>query len=101
MSSGRETQPIKPQGPIVPCPPYAEQLVRRTLSQQPSTRAALATATRMRYKGLIQGFLDSAERFASPEALWAEGMKRRLIAAGGDETEQTRVFDIVRNAPWP
>ena len=69
MSSGRETQPIKPQGPIVPCPPYAEQLVRRTLSQQPSTRAALATATRMRYKGLIQGFLDSAERFASREAL--------------------------------
>jgi len=29
----------------------------------------LATATRLRYKGLIQGFLDSAERFASREAL--------------------------------
>src|SRR6266705_1647882 len=69
MSSGRETQPIKPEEPIVPCPPYVEQLTRRTVSQQPSTRAALATASRMRYKGLLQGFLDSAERFASREAL--------------------------------
>jgi nitronate monooxygenase len=37
----------------------------------------------------------------SAESLWAEAMKQHLIAAGGDETEQTRVFDIVRNAPWP
>ncbi len=53
----------------MPCSPYVEQLVRSTASQQPSIRAALATATRLRYKGLIQGFLDSAERFASREAL--------------------------------
>src|SRR5207245_10911050 len=69
MSLGRERQPIKTREPMVPCPPYVEQLVRRTDSQQPSTRPALATATRMRYRGLIQGFLDSAERFASREAL--------------------------------
>ena len=23
------------------------------------------------------------------------------LAAGGDQTEQTRVFDVVRGAPWP
>jgi nitronate monooxygenase len=28
-------------------------------------------------------------------------MKDRLIAASGDETEQTRVFDIVRGFAWP
>jgi nitronate monooxygenase len=38
---------------------------------------------------------------ASAESLWAESMKERLITADGDETEQTQVFDIVRNAPWP
>src|SRR6266699_1658556 len=69
MSLGRERQPIKTREPIVPCPPYVEQLLRRTDSQQPSTRPARATATRMRYKGLLQGFLDSAERFAPREAL--------------------------------
>jgi len=53
----------------VPCPPYVERLARRTDSEQPSTRPTLATAPRIRYKGLIQGFLDSAERFASREAL--------------------------------
>src|SRR4029077_11585948 len=28
-------------------------------------------------------------------------MKAATLAAGGDQTEQTRVFDIVRGAPWP
>jgi nitronate monooxygenase len=28
-------------------------------------------------------------------------MKATTLAAGGDQTEQTRVFDIVRGAPWP
>ena len=49
--------------------PRSEQLVREVDSHQPSTRPALATAPRTKYKGLIQGFLDSAERFASREAL--------------------------------
>ncbi len=53
----------------MPCPPYVERLARRTDSEQPSTRPTLATAPRMRYKGLIQGFLDSADRFAVREAL--------------------------------
>ena len=28
-------------------------------------------------------------------------MKAAALAAGGDQTQQTRVFDIVRGAPWP
>jgi nitronate monooxygenase len=28
-------------------------------------------------------------------------MKDVALNAGGDQTEQTRVFDIVRGAPWP
>jgi nitronate monooxygenase len=28
-------------------------------------------------------------------------MKNATLAAGGDQTEQTRVFDVVRGAPWP
>jgi nitronate monooxygenase len=28
-------------------------------------------------------------------------MKAATLAAGGDQTAQTRVFDIVRGAPWP
>jgi nitronate monooxygenase len=28
-------------------------------------------------------------------------MKATTLAAGGDQTEQTRVFDVVRGAPWP
>jgi nitronate monooxygenase len=57
----------------------------------------LAAALALGAAGVLMG-----TRFAaSAESLWAEAMKRHLIAAGGDETEQTRVFDIVRNAPWP
>jgi nitronate monooxygenase len=28
-------------------------------------------------------------------------MQEATLAAGGDQTEQTRVFDVVRGAPWP
>ena len=30
-----------------------------------------------------------------------QAMKAATLAAGGDQTEQTRVFDVVRGAPWP
>jgi nitronate monooxygenase len=57
----------------------------------------LAAALALGAAGVLMG-----TRFAaSAESLWAESMKERLITAGGDETEQTRVFDIVRDAPWP
>jgi nitronate monooxygenase len=38
---------------------------------------------------------------ASRESLWDPAMKALALKAGGDETMQTRVFDIVRGAPWP
>ncbi len=72
MSSGRETQSIKPPETIVPPLPRSEQLTRME-SRWASSRPTLATATRTKYKGLIQGFLDSAERFVSREALVVDG----------------------------
>ena len=57
----------------------------------------LAAALALGAAGVLMG-----TRFAaSAESLWTETMKQRLTSAGGDETEQTRVFDIVRSAPWP
>jgi len=38
---------------------------------------------------------------ASRESLWDQRMKTATLEAGGDQTEQTRVFDVVRGAPWP
>ena len=38
---------------------------------------------------------------ASRESLWDQSMKAATLAAGGDQTEQTHVFDVVRGAPWP
>jgi nitronate monooxygenase len=38
---------------------------------------------------------------ASREPLWDQAMKEAALSAGGDQTEQTRVFDIVRGSPWP
>src|SRR5262249_35992943 len=35
------------------------------------------------------------------ECLWDQAMKDIALNAGGDQTEQTRIFDIVRGAPWP
>ena len=35
------------------------------------------------------------------ESLWSAALKQGAIAATGDNTEQTRVFDIVRGAGWP
>jgi nitronate monooxygenase len=41
-------------------------------------------------------------RFAATrESLWDEAMKSRVVGAAGDQTAQTRVFDIVRGAAWP
>jgi nitronate monooxygenase len=57
----------------------------------------LAAALALGAVGVLMG-----TRFAATaESLWAQSMKERLITVGGDETEQSRVFDIVRNAPWP
>ena len=38
---------------------------------------------------------------ATSESLWDQSMKEEAVASGGDQTAQTRVFDIVRGAEWP
>jgi nitronate monooxygenase len=38
---------------------------------------------------------------ATQESLWDQAMKEKAVASGGDQTAQTRVFDIVRGAAWP
>ena len=35
------------------------------------------------------------------ESLWDQTMKAATLVAGGDQTDLTRVFDVVRGAPWP
>ncbi len=62
-------QSTEPLVATVPPVQHGEQFVRRTDSQQRSTRPVLAVATRTKHRGLIQGFLESAERFASRDAL--------------------------------
>ena len=57
----------------------------------------LAAALTLGAAGISMGTRFTASR----ESLWDEGMKAAALAAGGDQTQQTRVFDIVRGAPWP
>jgi nitronate monooxygenase len=38
---------------------------------------------------------------ATKESLLDQAMKEKAVASGGDDTAQTRVFDIVRGAAWP
>jgi nitronate monooxygenase len=57
----------------------------------------LAAALMLGAEGVLMG-----TRFcASVEALGQEASKQRLIAARGDETARTRVFDTVRGLAWP
>jgi nitronate monooxygenase len=57
----------------------------------------LAAALALGAAGVSMGTRFTASR----ESLWDQAMKAATIAAGGDQTEQTRVFDVVRGAPWP
>jgi nitronate monooxygenase len=57
----------------------------------------LAAALALGAAGVSMGTRFTACR----ESLWNEAMKTATLVAGGDETEQTRVFDVVRGAPWP
>ena len=57
----------------------------------------LAAALALGAAGVSMGTRFTASR----ESLWDHGMKAAALAAGGDQTEQTRVFDVVRGAPWP
>jgi len=57
----------------------------------------LATALVLGAAGISMGTRFTASR----ESLWDQAMKDAALSAGGDQTEQTRVFDIVRGSPWP
>ena len=57
----------------------------------------LAAALSLGAAGVSMGTRFTATR----ESLWDEAMKERAVASGGDQTAQTRVFDIVRGAAWP
>ncbi len=47
------------------------------------------------------GALIGTRFYASAEALGHDQAKQRIVAARGDQTARTRVFDIVRGYPWP
>jgi nitronate monooxygenase len=47
------------------------------------------------------GALVGTRFYASKEALGAEEAKRRIVAARGEDTVRTTVFDIVRGFSWP
>jgi nitronate monooxygenase len=57
----------------------------------------LAAALSLGAAGVSMGTRFTASR----ESLWDQAMKATTLAAGGDQTEQTRVFDVVRAAAWP
>src|SRR5439155_21636748 len=57
----------------------------------------LAAALSLGASGVSMGTRFTATR----ESLWDQAMKEKAVAAGGDQTAQTRVFDIVRGAAWP
>jgi nitronate monooxygenase len=57
----------------------------------------LAAALALGATGISMGTRFTASR----ESLRDPAMKAVALKAGGDETMQTRVFDIVRSAPWP
>ncbi len=48
-----------------------------------------------------EGVLLGTRFFASTEALGHERVKQRIVAANGDETLRTHVFDVVRGYDWP
>jgi nitronate monooxygenase len=57
----------------------------------------LAAALALGAAGVLMGTRFTASR----ESLWDPAMQGAALAAGGDQTQQTRVFDIVRGAAWP
>jgi nitronate monooxygenase len=57
----------------------------------------LAAALSLGASGVSMGTRFTATR----ESLWDQAMKEKTVASGGDDTAQTRVFDIVRGAAWP
>ncbi|MEQ8813183.1 MAG: nitronate monooxygenase [Thalassobaculum sp.] len=57
----------------------------------------LAAALMLGAEGVLMGTRFAASR----ESLWSDALKQGAVAAAGDDTLQTRVFDIVRGVAWP
>src|SRR5438874_7246939 len=57
----------------------------------------LAAALSLGASGVSMGTRFTATR----ESLWDQAMKEKAVESEGDQTAQTRVFDIVRGAAWP
>lgn len=57
----------------------------------------LAAALALGAAGIVVG----TRFFAAREALGHANAKARLVAAGGDDTVRTEVFDIIREIDWP
>lgn len=47
------------------------------------------------------GALIGTRFYASAEALGHERAKQRIVAARGDQTARTRIFDLIRGYAWP
>ena len=48
-----------------------------------------------------QGIVMGTRFYASEEAAGREAAKQRIVAASGDQTQRSIVFDISRNKIWP
>jgi nitronate monooxygenase len=48
-----------------------------------------------------QGAVLGTRFCATPESLYPDWAKKRLVAGSGDETSRTRVFDAARDFGWP
>jgi nitronate monooxygenase len=48
-----------------------------------------------------EGVLMGTRFYAATEASGHERAKERIVAAGGGNTQRTRVFDLVRGHEWP
>lgn len=48
-----------------------------------------------------QGVLVGTRFFAAHESLGSQAAKAKIVAASGDDTVRTRVFDMVRRLDWP
>ena len=57
----------------------------------------LAAALSLGASGVSMGTRFTATR----ESRWDQAMKEKAVASGGDQTTQTRGFDVVRGAAWP
>jgi nitronate monooxygenase len=90
-ASGRATLPLVPAvvDAVAPIPVVAAGGI--------ADGRGLAAALMMGAHGALLG----TRFYASTEALGQDRAKQRIVAAQGNQTARTRVFDIVRGYAWP